>query len=547
MLYDFAGREIKDQASEATKAIGQRLLTWEPSDRFTPEVSRGLSPRLLDSILQAANIGDVSAQARLAREIEEKDFQAIHALGVRRAAVQGLEWHCVPTTANERNAKAKSIAEEAEAMLRAIAPQDAADDVADFPALVSDLLGALLPGYGCSEILWDDGGAGVLGFAPVATHALTFLASRQPLIVCTNAPQGLPLAPRKFVFHRHKARSGDVARSGLIRPLGWMFCFANLGIKDLLRFVERYGMPFFLAKLDENSWKTERGVIAELVRNFGSDGGAVLTKAVEAQLIEASGTGDVYFKLMEFFGDWKTKTILGQLASSGESGGMSKGDAQSQVRRDILESDAAQLAATLRRDVLAPWVAFNYGEGAPVPELHFDVEEPEDLKLQSEIVLNLSNAGYKPAAEEVGEKFGYTITPAAAAPKIPAAGDVAALSDASPLAVRAAARKAAAAAAQAANDKVVGAALSEATADKQLVAEWLGPVSAALDEALAGLPDDNPTAEQQKEFLARLGALLKAIPGLLDEMDTSRLEDLIARAMFAADANGRAQAAAGLV
>jgi len=555
MIYDYAGREIKE-----TAPVSSRLLTWEPQDRYVPEVTRGLSPRSLDGILMEANVGNVRAQALLARELEEKDFQSAHAIGVRRAAVQGLKWKCSPPAGNENNPQAKAIAEAAEAMLRAIAPQDANDDISDFSGLLGDLMGALLPGYSCTEILWDDGGARILGFGSVASHAITFLASRQPLIVCTNAPQGLPLIPRKFVFHRHKTRSGDVARSGLIRPLGWMFCFANLGIKDLLRFVERYGMPFLLARLDESSWKTERGVIAELVRNFGSDGGGVFTKAVEAQLIEASGTGDVYFKLMEFFGAWKTKTILGQLASSEEASGWSSGDAQSQVRRDLLESDVAQIAATIRRDALAPWVAFNYGAGAVVPELQLIVDEAVDFKLKSEVVLNLKNAGKTVTDDYVERTFGVELEEPAspdaalAAPFAPVRKQLAAPSDALALADRSTTprqkRQAAVQLAQEANDQVASTALQQVTQNTRLMTEWLGPVAEAVAEALAELPEPLPDgsapAGAMDLFQQRLHALLQSIPGLMDEMDTTRLEAEISGAMFAGDANGRALAASAI-
>ena len=550
MLYDFAGREIKN-----TAPVAQRLLTWEPQDRYVPEVTRGLSPRSLDGILMEANVGNVRAQALLARELEEKDFQSAHAIGVRRSAVQGLKWKCSPPAGNENNPQAKAIAEAAEAMLRAIAPQDANDDISDFSGLLGDLMGALLPGYSCTEILWDDGGARILGFGPVASHAITFLASRQPLIVCTNAPQGLPLIPRKFVFHRHKTRSGDVARSGLIRPLGWMFCFANLGIKDLLRFVERYGMPFLLAKLDESSWKTERGVIAELVRNFGSDGGGVFTKAVEAQLVEASGTGDVYFKLMEFFGAWKTKTILGQLASSEEASGWSTGDAQSQVRRDLLESDVAQIAATIRRDALAPWVAFNYPPGAVVPELQLIVDEAVDFKLKSEVVLNLKNAGKTVTDDYVERTFGVELEEPAP-PAVPVVGPVTPPGGADGLALSDKAttprqkRQAAAALAQQANAQVASTALQQTTQNTRLMTEWLGPVAEAVAEAVAELPEPNPDgsapAGAMDLFQKRLHALLLSIPGLMDEMDTTRLEKEISEAMFAGDTNGRLQAAGNL-
>lgn len=541
MLYDHKNREIPE-TGDAGKPIVARLVRMETSDRYEADVSRSMSPSLLDAIFRSANTGDVEAQARLSQEIEEKDFQSSHALTVRRMAVAGLSWQTRPPRGMEKDATAKKVAEAADEALRTSGQATAAeDDLEGFDGAVAELLGALLPGYALLEVVWGPGGKTIDGFAGIASHAVTFRNGTAPMLVSKDTPQGAPLVPRKFAWHRHKARSGDVARGGLIRPLGWMYCFANLGIKDLLRFVERYGMPFLLAKIDENSWQKDRAVIAQLVRNFGSDGGAVFSKSVEAELLAASANqGDTYFRMLDFFGEWKTRTILGQTATSGDAGGFSKGQAQSDVRQDLLESDCRQIEATVRRDILAPWVLFNFGEGAPVPELHIDCEQDEDLELKSKIVLNLSQAGYQVADEAVQEAFGMPVTrkPETAPGGLALAGE--------PRAARRVRRRALALSAQAATDKVVEAALREITRNPEIVLKWLRPVQEALDEALAGLPEQDAGPEAEEALRGRLEALVGDLPGIMEDMDASALEDLIARAMFAADLNGRIAAAGGL-
>ena len=582
MLYDWANRPIENPTVDQLRSLAsERLVHWEPVDRSYADVSRGLSPQQLDNILLAANNGDTHAQQHLSLEIEEKDFQTAHALSTRRAAVQGLKYHCEPPQGLEEDSAAKEIAEAAEEMLSAVSSVESLKpgevsfaDEETFAGAIGEMLGALLPGYSAMEIIWAPGGAGIKGFASLPIQNIIFRMSREPLIWSRSNPTGVPLAPFKFVFHRHKARSGDMARGGLIRPLGWMFCFAQLGIKDMVRFVERYGMPFLTARLDDNTWKTERGVIAQIVRNFGSDGGAVLTKAVETELLESSSTGDVYFKLLDFFGQWKTKTVLGQLASSSDSTGLSGGDAQSQVRRDLLLSDCAQLAATIRRDILRPWVLFNYGDAAPVPEFCFEADEKKDLQALSTVVLNLKNAGKTVTDDWTEKTFGVELedppdppaTPPPAprtAPKTsdesdpsglsdlseppkpsgrPGPSDTAALSDPAPVS----SLRSLVSGAHDATGRIAGAALAEATTDKRLMAEWLSSVQEAIAEALAGLPEADPSEADLAQFKQRLADLLENIPGLFDQMDTALLEDCIARAMFAADANGRAQAAAAV-
>lgn len=373
MIYDAYGREIDE------KAITRRLTGWESQDRWRPEQSNALSPSKLGAIFARANQGDPTAQAKLAGEILEKNWDIRHAVSTRTAAVAGVRWSCV--AANPEDKLAVAIAEEAEAMLEAVEPQRDRQGDCSFSRLLGSMSGALLPGYDCAEIQWKEGGRGIEAFTPLPREAVTFTESLQPLLATTQTPTGLPLVPSKFVFHRPSGMSGDATRGGLIRPLGWLHLFSNLGIKDLARFVEKFGMPFVLARLDENAWQTERHTIADLVRNFGSDGGGVFSKAVELQMLDAQAKdGNVYFRLLEYTGMCATKVVLGQTASSSEGGGLSGDNAQSAVRQDLLESDCQDLAITIRADVLSPWTVFNHGPEAPVPVLQFDCQPPEDMK-----------------------------------------------------------------------------------------------------------------------------------------------------------------------
>ena len=376
MLYDYNGREIlTTEDGRPTQEISRRLTRWEPDQRQSADESRQLTPTKLDGIFRNANTGDAKAQAQLAMEIEEKDWESAHALMTRRAAVRGVDWEILPSV--DDDAKAMEVAEQSEEMLRKVEPEE--PDELGFDDLLEHLQSALLPGYAWSEIMWSPGGAEITGFTEGPANVITFQDSLEPLISCKGHTDGVPLAPNKFIFHRHRARSGDATRGGLIRPLGWMYLFQNLGIKDLLRFVEKFGMPFVSARIDEHVWDEDRTKVAYLIKNFGSDGGAVFTKGVELDLVQAQTQGaEIYFDLMHYFGAAKTKVILGQTATSGDAGGLSKGQAQENVRIDILQADCGALEATVRRYILRPWTLFNFGPEAPVPYLHMKSEPVEE-------------------------------------------------------------------------------------------------------------------------------------------------------------------------
>jgi phage gp29-like protein len=383
----------------------------------------------------------------------------------------------------------------------------------------------------------------VIGYAPIDIAKITFTSSREPLIASRSHPNGLALAPYKFVFHQHSAISGDPTRGGLIRPLGWMFLFTQLGVKNLARFVEKFGLPFVIGRLDDGAWDQDRHKVAALIRNFGSDGGGVFSKAVELEFKEASASGgDLFFKMLEYFGDAKTRVVLGQLATSGDSGGFSKGGAQALVRQDLLESDCTALAATFKRDVIAPWTMLNYGADAPTPDLVFDFAAPEDMVAKSQIIANLFNAGLEVDDPEQASKLvGINMRRKVSPPALP---DPTMLSGerrpSKPY------KLFMAEAARSANEQVAKAALRNLSQDEAFLSEFIGPVADAIGEALAGLPDADPTPEQAAEFSRRLSALIDARPRIARKMDSRALEDQLFQAMIAADANGRLAVLAGL-
>lgn len=410
MLYDPQGRPIPE--APATPPGSGRNFLAEADDRRDADVSRGLTPVQVDAILTLANTGDTADQCRLAMELEEKNWDIAHALQTRRLAVLGVPWTVEP---GDDSPAAKKAAEDLAAMLAATG----GEDLDTFGDLLNDLLSAILPGFAASEIVWRPGG-GIAGFSFLDQRHFTFRDDpRRPKIITRDQPLGVEVPPLKMVIHRLRRRGPDVSRGGLIRTLAWLHCFANISLKDLLGFVERYGMPFVVAKVDQESWQTERNVLKRLIRNFGPSGGGLFTKAMEIELLQAANnTGEVYFRLLDHLGQAVTKVVLGQLGTSGE-GGWSNNGAQSQVRQDILEGDCTALADTITAQVFAPWARLAIGPGVAAPVFAFHSEPPENTKALAETLAQLNNAGLEADPEEMSERFGFKLTrrpPAAAFP-----------------------------------------------------------------------------------------------------------------------------------
>ncbi|MDD3154921.1 MAG: DUF935 family protein [Victivallaceae bacterium] len=372
MLLDQFGRALEERDFTAPRA--GRFLIPETSDRDWADVSYDLTPARVASIMEAADSGDAEDQARLAMRMLEKNQSIVAAFAVREKALTGLEWTIQP---GDDSPEAAGGAEKLGAELRAAGSLRGADSFND---LLGDLLKAVLVGYALNEIIWLPGGS-IGGFASIDPGLLDFSAGFEPRIRISGGGGYAPIEQDKYLWLFTRAHGSDPVRGGLIRPLAWIHCFSHLADKDLLTFAERYGMPFLVAKVTDDAFQSELAAYLKLVRSFGPRGGGVVKQGTEIEFAQApNATGDIYFKMLERYEGIVRRLILGQSASSGDGGGLSKDNAQSEVRQDILESDAHMIESVVNCDLIAPWTRWNLGPSAPLPRLVFDVTKPEDVE-----------------------------------------------------------------------------------------------------------------------------------------------------------------------
>ena len=399
---------VKRQRARST--IPARRVVITPEDRYRYTTASSYTPARLSALFQAANSGDIEQLCLCGREILERNWDIQGAMDQRADALCGVGWEIRPGGPGEA---AKQAAEGfAVALDETGLSLGFTDRTETFQELLRNLLDGVILPFSAAEIVWKEGGA-IEGFQTIEPHCFTLRDSMVPRLVTDEFPDGVELVPDQFIIHQHRRRP-DPARGGKIRVLAWLHCLQNWPLKDLFSFIERFGMPFVVARVDQNTWENEREVLQRIIRSFGPDGGGVFTNSTEIQLLNAANTGgdNVYFRALEFCHDAIYTLLVGQLASSGDSAGMSNGDAQSAVRQDILEADARAIESTIRAQIAAPWTRFQFGDGVPVPKIHFKVEPPEDEKatadkllVRAQTIQTLTSSGFIPELEEVSKIF----------------------------------------------------------------------------------------------------------------------------------------------
>lgn len=480
--------------------------------------SKGLTPQKLHQILEGAEDGDITAQSELFADMEEKDGHTFTEMSKRKRALTGLDWRVsAPKNADEAG---RQLAEEVAGWLYGLP---------DFEVLLFDLLDALGHGFAAVEISWHQ--VGGLWLPAKFTHrpqGWFTLKHNQLKLLGVNGQEPQDLWPLGWIVHRHQARSGFLARGGLMRSLAWPYLFKNYSVRDLAEFLEIYGLPVRLGKYPAGASEKEKTTLLNALVGIGHNAAGIIPETMMLELLDAaSGSGDTFMSMVDWCERTQSKIILGGTLTTQADGKTSTnalGQIHNEVRHDLLASDAKQLAATLTRQLIAPLLYLNKGITDPnnIPYFEFDTRQPEDMKLYAEALPELVQLGMKIPLEWAHEKL--------AIPQAAADQDMLAMHGARPELRQAQASR-----------------YRQVALSRQ--GEIIYPNQLALDDGIAGYLKNTdlpallePLIKQLGQAIAEGGSYEDAVARLLaayPQLDTAQLQEALGRVLFVADLWGQ--------
>lgn len=379
----------------ATIAEPQTSATCYLHRELASHPTRGLTPSRLAGILDDAEAGDVVAQYEVFDDMEEKDGHVASEMGKRRRAVAGLEWSIEPPL----NPSAREIANAART----------AELIAQMPSLSAvlfDATDAIGKGFVCLELEWlrqrSRWVPSAVDHRPQTWFRLHRGPRRQEIRLRDHSAEGAPLFPFGWITHVHRAKSGWIERAALMRVLVWPYLFKNYSVGDLAEFLEIYGIPMRVGKYPAGASEQDKRTLMRALVQIGHNAAGIIPEGMQLEFNEIA-TGDA--RAFEVMLDWcertQSKAILGgTLTSQADRGSNTNalGNVHNDVRIDLRDSDALQVAETLTRDLIYPVAALNGlapdGVGR-APRFVFNTRAAEDLKLYSEALPPLVRMGMR--------------------------------------------------------------------------------------------------------------------------------------------------------
>ena len=382
--------ELLERQAVASLGSVRQIHAGHPAD--------GLTPVRLTALLRAAEIGDATAYLELAEQMEEKDLHYSAVLGVRKRAIRSLDLHVEP---GNETAAAQDLAEMTRSVLNSSAIR----------TTLIDMMDAIGKGYSVCEVVWAQEGRSltIADLELVDPRWFEFdKENGRHLYLRDNAgPQ--PLRPDSYVIHMAKSKSGLPIRGGLARLASWAYLFKNFTIKDWSIFCEAYGHPLRLGRYDSAATLQDRQTLLRAVRQIGVDMAAIIPKSMEVEIINAAAAGSekLYEGTARWWDEQLSKGVLGQVATTDAiAGGHAVGKIHENVRDDIRDADAEQLAATLQRDVAGALrrVCFPANIAIPLPHIRFELDDGIDPRVLLGL-LNKRPRGLRIATADVYRAF----------------------------------------------------------------------------------------------------------------------------------------------
>lgn len=380
-------------------------------------VASGLTPERLGTILRDAAEGNARAYLTLAEEMEERYLHYASQLQTRRLAIESVE----PTI--EANG----------------APARIVDAITD---LISDdgflearghLPDAINKAYACVEMMWEYERRALRPVRYVDRDARFFqmdrLSLRQLRLAVDGSLEGEALPEAKFLRHVPRTRLGLPLRRGMARPAAWAYLIQQFTLQDWAAFSEVYGMPLRVGKYNAGASPADKRTLLKAVASIANDAAAIIPAGMEIEFHEVSGQNGaaVFGGLLDYIDKQISKLVVGQTMTSDDGSSLGQAKIHNEVRLELLRADCRQLAITINRDLIKPFVDLNFGPQERYPFVQLPVPDPEDVEALSSALGTLVPLGLKVRQAEIREKLGLSdpqdddelLTPPAAATPAP--------------------------------------------------------------------------------------------------------------------------------
>jgi len=251
--------------------------------------------------------------------------------------------------------------------------------IAGWGEVIWQMVGAILAGYRVHELVWERRD-GLLWPQVIDRLRRRFAFDPQGNLLLRSrgqSYQGALTDPRYFVVSRHEASTGNPYGRALLSALFWPWTFKTGGFKYFVRYCERHGLPWPVARYPAGTSDSDQRALEEAVAHMIEAGYLVIPEGDSIELLTPTGSGQQLPQqsLIELCDRQMSKALTGQayVAEPGQTGARAASEVAETRQYTISDADRTIAVAGMNKIFRLATTA-NLGPEVAAPKLEFYTE-----------------------------------------------------------------------------------------------------------------------------------------------------------------------------
>lgn len=199
-------------------------------------------------------------------------------------------------------------------------------------------------------------------------------------------PKGIPIPKRKFFVVQHNPSYNNPYGEALLAKCYWPVFYKKEVVKFWATFCEKFGIPYLWGEVPEGSAPEDAEELRDELDDMRQDGVIVTEgegKKVSILDVSKSGSPDLFKEFISFFNAEISKTILSQTLTTelpNGKGSYAASKSHAEIRQDIIDADK-RLVEQCINDLIKWLIDYNFPGVVDYPKFEFYAEEDVDLNL----------------------------------------------------------------------------------------------------------------------------------------------------------------------
>lgn len=283
----------------------------------------------------------------------------------------------------------------------------------DLEQIIGEILDAPLFGYSVLEVMWQYDYRGYVVATDVTGKPqewFKFDDQGSLYLTSSNYIDGELMPDKKFLVARHRPTYLNPYGESVLSRCYWPVTFKKQLLTYMLVFAEKYGMPWLIAYYDQTMGISNDALNTLLsdLDGLHSDGVGAFSSNNKVEILDTAkqATVDVFMNGVVFFNAEVSKAILSQTLTTeqGATGSYAMSQTHLMVRKDVVDADKRLVERTL--NTLVRWIVdINWMDVEAYPKFRLYEQEDVDQALVDRDA-KLYGMGVRFGADYIAEAYG---------------------------------------------------------------------------------------------------------------------------------------------